>query len=237
MSQFKPGDKVVVIAGPQKGEKVRTLKNRVDSVFFTNFPVRIKNQHYDAKGIWYAGTEVCLRHATTDEITAAQKPLRRGDLVEYCGDICVMFSEGEDSDGEYRIASLTGDPDHNWVKIDELTRISSIGKKVKRLKNKTGDVSKPTNGPWVSAVADGYTAERTNELDANAKLVAAAPDLLEALEDLLECPYHIDEATVSKAGLEATMNANPHQVVGNMSVALARVRKARAAIAKAVGEA
>ena len=61
-------------------------------------------------------------------------------------------------------------------------------------------------------------------------------ELLDALEDLLECPYHIDEATVSKAGLEATMNANPHQVVGNMSVALARVRKARAAIANARGE-
>ena len=61
-------------------------------------------------------------------------------------------------------------------------------------------------------------------------------ELLDALEDLLECPYHIDEATVSKAGLEATMNANPHQVVGNMSVALLRVRKARAAIVKAGGE-
>ena len=77
---FKPGDKVVVIDGPHKGEKVRTLKNRVDSVFFTNFPVRIKNQHYDAKGIWYAGTKVCLRHATPEEIAASKKSkqIRRG---------------------------------------------------------------------------------------------------------------------------------------------------------------
>lgn len=103
-----------------------------------------------------------------------------------------------------------------------------------------------TKGPWKTQHGQSYTAicagakvvgyiDHFNEHDK--RLVTSAPDLLDALEDLLECPYHIDEATVSKAGLEATMNANPHQVVGNMSVALLRVRKARAAIAKARGEA
>lgn len=136
---FKPGDKVVVIDGPQKGEKVRTLKNRVDSIFFTNFPARIKNQHYDAKGNWYAGAKVCLRHATPEEIAAAEKPLRRGDLVEYDGRICVVFSKGTDSEGEYMIASLTGESDYYWPTIDKLTRICSIRKKIKRLKAQMGD--------------------------------------------------------------------------------------------------
>ena len=131
---FKPGDKVVVIDGPQKGEKVRTLKNRIDSVFLTNFPVRIENQHYDAKGYWYAG-KVCLRHATPEEIAASKKPIRRGDLVEFNGDICVVISEVPDRGGDYWVASLTGKSDHYWANIDEFTRIGSIRKKIKRIKN------------------------------------------------------------------------------------------------------
>ena len=63
---------------------------------------------------------------------AAQKPLRRGDLVEFCGGIWVVFSE--DAYGEYGIATLTGDSNYYYADIDELTRIGSIRKKVKRLK-------------------------------------------------------------------------------------------------------
>ena len=64
---------------------------------------------------------------------------------------------------------------------------------------------------------------------ADVHLIAAAPELLEALEELCACPQWVDEATVPKAGVEA----NPTQVVMNMSVGLVRLRKARAAIAKA----
>ena len=56
-------------------------------------------------------------------------------------------------------------------------------------------------------------------------------ELLEALEELCACPQWVDEATVPKAGVEA----NPTQVIMNMSVGLVRLRKARAAIAKATG--
>lgn len=131
---FKPGDKVVVIDGPQKSEKVRTLKNRVDSIFFTNFPVRIKNQHYDAKGNWYAGEKACLRHATAEEIAASKKPkqIRRGDLVECRGALWVVYSNGEDFNGDYSIASLTGIPQTHRVGINELTRVGSISKKAKQ---------------------------------------------------------------------------------------------------------
>ena len=57
-------------------------------------------------------------------------------------------------------------------------------------------------------------------------------ELLEALEELCSCPQWVDEATVPKAGIETA----PQQVVVNLSVALVRLRKARAVIAKATGE-
>jgi hypothetical protein len=58
--------------------------------------------------------------------------------------------------------------------------------------------------------------------------------LRKALTELLDCPFDIDKATVAACGLEETMRINPHQVVGNMSVSLARIRQARKAIAQAV---
>jgi hypothetical protein len=54
-------------------------------------------------------------------------------------------------------------------------------------------------------------------------------ELLEALKEICDCPQHVDEATVPKAGIEAA----PQQVILIMAVALVRLRKARAAIAKA----
>ena len=114
-------------------------------------------------------------------------------------------------------------------------------------------MSTHTPGPWfvdgliVSAAHKGSVAfaygpsfaERSEvgrESLANARLIAAAPDLLEALQDLIDCPFFIDEATVSRSGLEETMKQHPFQVVGNMSVSLQRMRNARAAISKATGE-
>lgn len=49
-------------------------------------------------------------------------------------------------------------------------------------------------------------------------------EMEKALAAFTECPYSIDEATVSKAGIDAA----PEQVVGTMSVSLAKVRNARA---------
>ena len=57
-------------------------------------------------------------------------------------------------------------------------------------------------------------------------------ELLEALQELCECPQWVDEATIPKAGIDSA----PQQVVINMSVGLVRLRNARAAIAKATGE-
>lgn len=66
-----------------------------------------------------------------------------------------------------------------------------------------------------------------NDMPGEIKRLHAQRDaLLEALKDLVGCPYDIDRATVPKAGIDAA----PDQVVGTMSVALVRHRKARAAI-------
>jgi hypothetical protein len=54
-------------------------------------------------------------------------------------------------------------------------------------------------------------------------------ELLEALKEICDCPQLIDEVTVSKAGIEAA----PQQVIVHIFVALVRLRKAQAAIAKA----
>lgn len=82
-----------------------------------------------------------MRHVTDDEIADQQKPkpIRRGDLVECRGALWVVYSEGEDFDGDYSIASLTGVSKTHRVGINELTRVGSISKKVKRLKAQMED--------------------------------------------------------------------------------------------------
>ena len=64
---------------------------------------------------------------------AAQKPLRRGDLVVSNGDIYVVI-ETNHADGGYWIHAMTGKGGQDYARAKELTRIGSIRKKVKRLK-------------------------------------------------------------------------------------------------------
>lgn len=166
MSQFKPGDKVTPVNVDRYTDRnsdrreemrgrilvVRSVHNdEFTSVVFAGFP---------GKGVWqWHPDDLRLVFETQTSTTkadpapapaapdptdpapapvAAQKPLRRGDLVKYQGKIFMVISKGADPEGDYTIASLTGEPDFNWVKnwakIDELTRIGSIRKKVKRLK-------------------------------------------------------------------------------------------------------
>lgn len=72
MSKFKPGDKVVVIAGPQKGEKVRTLK-QYRYHYDSNYQLLIGRHAYTNDGRWSVHSIVCLRHATPEEIAKPEK--------------------------------------------------------------------------------------------------------------------------------------------------------------------
>ena len=142
MSKFKSGDYVVPSSQIVTYDvKMKNYLGRVLQVTTVH-----EKEYYGSVQAGIPGEEAFgwnphdLRFATAEEIEEttkpkSPKPLRRGDLVEYDGDICVVFSEGADLRGEYWIAALTGEPNYYWSKIDKLTQISSIRKKIKRLKH------------------------------------------------------------------------------------------------------
>lgn len=143
---FNPGDKIMILsANPMypayKRETVGTVQTIVSISAVTSQPI-----HTEINGEIYScgwmPNEVRL--ATPEEIAAngvtpKPKPIRRGDLVRYKGEIWVVYSEGGDRHGNCSIASLTGESDYSWPKIDELTRIGTIRKKVKQLKAQVED--------------------------------------------------------------------------------------------------
>ena len=51
--------------------------------------------------------------------------------------------------------------------------------------------------------------------------------LRDALDEIINCPQSVDEATIPAGGVEV----NPAQVILTMSVSLVRIRKARAVLA------
>lgn len=140
MSKFKPGD--YVVPSNQIVSYDAKMKNYLGRVL--QVATVHEQQYYGSVQAGTPGEEVWgwsphdLRLATAEEIAAAKpkppKPLRRGDLVKYDGQICVVVSKGTDSDGDYRIASMTDTPDYFWASVDELIKVGSIRKKIKRIK-------------------------------------------------------------------------------------------------------
>ena len=137
--RYNPGDKIMILSAdptyPQyKQEMVGTVQTVLAIRAQTCRPIHAE---IPGQGITWSWMPDEVRLATPEEIESAKKPqkLCRGDLVVYKGEICVVFSEGPDRAGDYMVASLTGDPDYNWPKIDELVRVGSIIKKVRRLKD------------------------------------------------------------------------------------------------------
>jgi hypothetical protein len=72
------------------------------------------------------------------------------------------------------------------------------------------------------AAEEARRAEIKRARRSKKKLLAEADLLRRTLEDLMECPFTIDSASVPKAGIEA----RPEQVVGVLSVAYLRYQRA-----------
>lgn len=138
-----PGDKIMIVAADStypgyKREMLGTVQTVISISAQTKQPI---HSEIHGQGIIWAWMPDEVRLATPEEIRAAKIPqfLRRGELVRYKGEVCVIFSEGADRSGDYAIASLTGDPDYYWVKIDELIPIGSIRKNIKQAKKLVRD--------------------------------------------------------------------------------------------------
>lgn len=90
-------------------------------------------EHWGGCGFLNPYADPSPTEPTDQAPAAAQKPLRRGDLVEYDGRVCVVFSD-RDLVGHFFVSALSGVSDYYHCNEEELTRIGSIRKKVKRLK-------------------------------------------------------------------------------------------------------
>ena len=138
MSKFRVGDKVTPINTDHCSDIVKQLMGKTLVVTSTDTDI----SHREI--VWArvpGGYARCLYSDSLQLVSGAQtepapqKPLRRGDLVVWNGEIHMVFDDHPDSDGEYRIAALTGECGYDYAPTKELTRIGSIRKKVKRLKN------------------------------------------------------------------------------------------------------
>lgn len=111
---------------------------------------------------------------------------------------------------------------------------------------------KHTPGPWNRIIADGYTVRhpqiysdtgpvanatwlgdgRLDELNANARLIAAAPDLLKQRDELLEALTRLEFA----AQCRDNTSGDPCRLMVVKAELAEAAAQARAAIAKAGGE-
>ena len=130
---FRVGDYVVLIAGPDKSDKVHVITESGDP----DYPLRVAFCTYMADGrLLTCGNSSYMRHATAKEISAMQKPkrLRWGDLVVCNGEIHMVFDDHPDEDGDYRILCLTMACGYSYMPAKDMSRVGSIRKKIKRLK-------------------------------------------------------------------------------------------------------
>ena len=162
MSKFKVGDKVTPFTTDHSSDFMKHLIGK------TLVVIAIDTDTSRREVVWaklpggysWRLYSHCLRlvaKAQTD--SATQKPLRRGHLVKYKGKICVVISKGTDPDVDYRIASLTDTPHFFWASVDELTKIGSIRKKVKKLKAQVEDeeriLTKNMNSNFLNSLGKG----------------------------------------------------------------------------------
>lgn len=144
MNKFKPGDYVVPVRVMRTDDAVvQELGNQVGKVLqvltvfqgigLSVFAGKPKSEAWS----WHPAE---LRLATAEEIEAAtkSKPLRQGDLVDYSGNICMVFDERTSKRGERLIVVLNSKDrmDSFYAYVDDLVCVGSIRKQLKRAKKK-----------------------------------------------------------------------------------------------------
>ena len=150
MSQFKPGDKVTPVNMDRYTDRnsdrrkemlgctllVRAIHNdEFTSVVFAGVPGEgVWQWHPNDLRLVSAWSAEPLQPEPTDPAPAAQKPIRRGDLVMHRGQIGVVHEIDPDGEDGYWVAMLTGDGHCVCRGAEDLTRIGSIRKKIKRIK-------------------------------------------------------------------------------------------------------
>lgn len=142
MSRFKPGDKVTPVNVDRythrNFDQLKKLLGRtlvVRSVHNDEFTSAVfAGVPGDGCWQWHPNDLrlVSVQPEPEADPAPAQKPLRRGDLVEFCGNIWVVI-DAHPAHGGYWIGAITGDPGTRYSNASELTRVGSIFKKVKRL--------------------------------------------------------------------------------------------------------
>ena len=140
MNKFKPGDYVVPIRVNR-----REYTQKMKLLFGVLLTVAQVSEDEDCSTV-FAGSAGSvdpwraedLYLADTDEkIAAAIKllpPLKRGELVEYQGDIWVVTNGTLPTDLFAKISSVTGKERARWVAPDAVVLVGNIRKKVKRIK-------------------------------------------------------------------------------------------------------
>lgn len=149
MSKFKPGDKVVLINVDHYSDIMKQLMGKVlvvNSIDTDKCGCEIVCARVPGEEGWFLYSDdlrlvsEAQPEPATEPAPAASKkpkPIRCGDLVMHRGQIGVVHEI--DRDGGYWVAMLTGDGGCGCRGAEDLTRVGSIRKKVKRIKQEMED--------------------------------------------------------------------------------------------------
>lgn len=136
MNKFKPGDKVTLVNADRYHSTVKQLVGKTLVVHCIGADE--EGNDIVSTGIlenedWFWPDDLQLISKSTE---VEQKSLFWGDLVEYSGEICMVFDERPTDYGERLLVMLDnkGRGGYHYVPAKYLTRLGSIRKKIKRAK-------------------------------------------------------------------------------------------------------
>lgn len=159
------------------------------------------------------GVRTCPRCAATFDGTTIGATAQARIL---CSD-CTLATLDERCAAEDRAALATQHTPGPWTR--------ETGQRFREMVQPESAGVRGPNGNYVATALDFNRYDRDDEVEANARLIAAAPDLLKALE-----------ALVTEFGARLSDGKPVGHTVGSMDRALMLVIESEAAIAKAKGE-